>query len=502
MPHAQANSTLTVVRSAKSNIFFQPLARKNLCHLSAFAFCFLGILTLFASFSQAQELSFSQALDMASIRATTLQNLRQEEQLARATATRSTQAFLPRLSADSTWVRGDIDALGHIPAINLRTIPPEITTADYGPAEGLISSINIVQPLVHVEGWLGHTQARNAVKARSAASEWGRQVLKLQTAWAYFNVQIQDGILRAAQQTLQASRHGLEIARGHYAEGMVSKLDVTRARADLQSARAQVYAAEAQIGKARNELASLLGLNPVDPVRITTPLPLPLPPSEYPLPHQQRADIDASRFKVQAATTGVEKARARILPQVNLLGRQQWVNGDQALDDYGDGWLLGVNLNWEIFEGMDRAGEIAQARAREHLAQIEATDMQRSALEQQRNSLADWKASWSAWQASRAAVDAAASAADLAQRRYAEGLGAINDVLLTRADLYQHQVRKFRYQFNALLAGMSYYLYHGYSPLQGLPPQLRLPETGESKTYPKRDTGVSSPSIHTNSYSL
>jgi outer membrane protein TolC len=149
MPHAQANSTLTVVRSAKSNIFFQPLARKNLCHLSAFAFCFLEILTLFASFSQAQDLSFSQALDMASTRATTLQSLYQEEQLAR----------------------------------------------------------------------------------------------------SYFNVQIRGGILRAAQQTLQASTHGLEIARSHYAEGMVSKLDVTRARADLQSARAQVYAAEAQMIK-------------------------------------------------------------------------------------------------------------------------------------------------------------------------------------------------------------------------------------------------------------
>ncbi|MGM0415928.1 MAG: TolC family protein [Thermodesulfobacteriota bacterium] len=422
--------------------------------------------------THAQELSLRAALDRASIQATELQRLQKQQQLARATHSRSAQAYLPRISAESTWMRADADALAHIPSLNLRATPP-ITTHDYGPVEGVISGINIVQPLIHVEGWMGHTQAGSAARASAAATEWGTQMLKLKTAQTYFGVHTQGAVLHAAQQASHAARQALESATANYSQGMVSKLDVSRARAEAQNAQARVFAAESELNKAKNHLASLLGIDPAEPFRVTTPLPDPIPPAEYPLPQQQRADITASKLMLKSRSAGVDKAKARILPKVNLLARQQWVNGDSALEDYGDAWLVGVNLEWNLFEGLDRRGDIAEAKAHADLAQVENTEKKRTAAIEQSNSWNDWVASWKGWEASRTAVEAAETAANLAKRRYAEGLGNLTDVLLTRAELFQTQVKMCRYQYQTLLAGMSYYLHHGYNPVQGLPPQLR-----------------------------
>ena len=465
---------LTAFSSAKPSRT-QPL--EYICspwlRLICFLFLSFGVALLLATPTHAVDLSLSAALEQVSTQATEFQRLQKQQQLARATHIRSKQAFLPHISAESTWVRSDADALKYTPRLDLHATPPSITTYDYGPVEGMISGVNIIQPLIHVEGWIGHAQARTAAQARAASTEWGAQVLKLQTAQAYFGVHIQGAVLDAAQQALRAARQVFEHASANYTQGLAGKLDVTRARAEFQSAQARVFTAEAEVHRAKNELANLLGLNPVEPIRVTTPLPRPLPPAEYPLPQQQRADIVATELMQEAASAGVKRAQARILPKVNFFARQQWVNGDAPLEDYADAWFVGANLKWDIFEGLDRKGDIEEAKAQADLARVEKTEKMRDASTQQLNSLNDWVASWSAWQASCSAVEAAETAADLAIRRYTEGLGDLTEVLLTRTELFQHQVNASRYQYHTLLAGMSYYLHHGYSPLQGLPPQMR-----------------------------
>ncbi|MFN2258155.1 MAG: hypothetical protein ABR516_06730, partial [Desulfuromonadaceae bacterium] len=98
--------------------------------------CALGLVLLLAWPTYAQQISLDAALERASTHATELQRLQKQQQLARATHARSAQAFLPRISADSTWIRADAEALEHIPSLNLRATPPGITTQDYGPVEG------------------------------------------------------------------------------------------------------------------------------------------------------------------------------------------------------------------------------------------------------------------------------------------------------------------------------------------------------------------------------
>jgi len=90
-------------------------------------------------------------------------------------------------------------------------------------------------------------------------------------------------------------------------------------------------------------------------------------------------------------------------------------------------------------------------------------------LREQEQTHSDWHAAWSAWQASTKALESATIAATLARRQYEEGVGSMNDMLVTQAQLHQRRVDHVRLQYRAFLVSMKSYLAHGLDPLEVFP---------------------------------
>ncbi len=418
--------------------------------------------------AQARELTFEDALDLALRNATELQTLAAEHALAEASRKRSAQAFLPRITVDSTWLRADSSLISDIP-VPAPGIPPRIVTRDLGPVEGTISSLQLEQPLINVDAWKIRKQASRGVEARRLAHRWGNELMRLEVAGRYYAVVVRQSAVKTAQMAVRASREAWELANASYEEGLVARLDVVRADAELEGNRARLMNAEADLRKARISLATLLGLEPRECLHLTSVLPLPAPPLTEDVLPGKRSDYQATEARYEAAVAGVEKARARWVPRVNLLARQQWLDVSEPLDLSSDGWLVAVNLQWTLFDGMDRQGEIAEARARKSLSRIQLEETRRKVMEEQEEAISDWRSIWSAWRASVHALESATHAATLARRQYEEGLGNMTDLLATQATLYERRLEHVRYQYRAFLASMNYYLSHGFDPLEALP---------------------------------
>jgi len=246
-----------------------------------------------------------------------------------------------------------------------------------------------------------------------------------------------------------------------------------RAQAEVAAGRARVRTAEAEVRKARINFAVLLDLPVQEYLILTSDLPAPVPPVTEQMPSKKRSDLKAREAEQEAAAAGLDKAKAGRLPRINLLARQQWFDGDEPFDMYADGWLVALNLQWSLFDGLGRQGEIAEARARKTLARIGVEHTRRTVKKEQELAISEWRAAWSAWQASVDALEAAEDALRLAHRRYEEGLGNMTDLLATQAGLYQRRLEYTRYHYKALLASMNYCLRYGKDPLTVLPGEMR-----------------------------
>ncbi len=435
------------------------------------AICLI-VLFFFVSSAQAGELSLRQALELAEKNATELQLLDAEHALATATHQRTAQAFLPKISADATLLRADSSLINDIPVPSL-SLPPRIVYRDFGPVDGSIRGIQVIQPVFNADAFQARKQADRGVEARRLAYRWGRQLMRFQVARHYYAVSVRQADEKSARMALAAAQEAWEMADAAYREGLVAKLDAVRADAEVAAGRARVQTAEAGVREARVNFATLLGLSPQEQAVLTNDFPEPIPPVTEPVLSEKRSDLLAREAQREAAEAGLDKAKAGWLPSVNLLARQQWVDGDEPFDLYADGWLVALHLQWTLFDGLGRQGEIAEARARKNLAHIEVEAARRAVVREQELAISEWRAAWYAWQASGRAEKAAANALTLARRQYEEGLGNMTDLLATQAGLYQRRLEYSRYQYKVLLASMNYYLRYGNDPLTALPGDIR-----------------------------
>ncbi len=430
------------------------------------------ILLFLVSSVQAKELTLEQALDLAERNATELQILDAQHALASAGFQRSAQAFLPKISIDATLLRADSSLINDIP-VPLLNLPPRLDYRDFGPVDGMIRGIQVIQPVFNADALKAREQANKEVQARRMAYQWGKQLMRFQVAGSYYAVAVRQADERASRMALEAAQQAQDMADGAYQEGLVAKLDVVRARAEVAAGRARMRTAEAQVRKAKINFAVLLDLPPQEHFMLTDDLPEPVPPVAEQMPSKKRSDLKARQAEQEAAAAGLDKAKAQWLPRINLLARQQWFDGDEPFEMSADGWLVALNLQWSLFDGLGRQGEIAEARARKNLARIGVEHTRRTIKKEQQLAISEWRAAWSAWQASVDALEAAEGALRLAHRRYEEGLGNMSDLLSTQAGLYHRQLEYTRYHYKTLLASMNYCLRYGKDPLTLLPEEIR-----------------------------
>ncbi|XGA81311.1 TolC family protein [Halomonas sp. CH40] len=414
----------------------------------------------------ASALSLDEALATATREATQLQTLEAEVQEAEAVYQQSSQAFLPTVTTDAAWLRADSSLITGVP-VPVLGIPPRIESTDFGPVEGSMVGLQLIQPVYNADALQQREAARLNVDARQEAQQWGQQALRLEVARRYFNILRLQQHESAARLSHTAAQKAARLAEASYQQGMAARLDMEQANAQRAAAEARVAQAQSDALEAEYQLKNLLGMAPQEPLHVTDSMPRPHPPVTRD-DTTPRRDLQARKLAVDAAEAKASASQAEWLPRVNLLARQQWVQGNQPLEDHADGWLVAVNLQWTLFDGFGREGRMAESRAQARKAKVEMEDTRRRIQQEQAVATRQWQAAYTAWQAAENAEKAAERAARLAIRRYEEGLGSMTELLAAQARLDQQQATLIDARYQALLAGMNYHLQNGRDPLLAL----------------------------------
>jgi outer membrane protein TolC len=162
--------------------------------------------------------------------------------------------------------------------VPLPSFPPRLEYRDFGPVDGMLRGIQVIQPMFNADALKAREQADQEVQARSLAYQWGEQLMRFQVAGTYYAVAVRQADERAASMALEAAQQAQEMADGAYQEGLVAKLDVVRAEAEVAAGTARLRSAEAEVRKARVNFGVLLDLPPQEHFMLTSDLPEPEPP--------------------------------------------------------------------------------------------------------------------------------------------------------------------------------------------------------------------------------
>ncbi|MHB1174303.1 MAG: TolC family protein [Sulfuriferula sp.] len=278
-------------------------------------------------------------------------------------------------------------------------------------------------------------QAQAYIKAARQGDVAARQQVIFNVLQAYQGVHSARAFVNVAKQAEAATATQVKNIENMVKGGVVVKSDLLSAQVRLEDVRIQLLQAQNAEAAALDQLHILLGIPLADPLDVGAPvMPAAVAGSPADLRALALADnpkLKAMRNQLGASQAGVKIAKASLYPQIGLMARQDW--NDSKVGFSASSYTLGGQLSWTVFDGNVTRGAVDRASA----SQAE----QQARLQQAENGIslqvddARRKAEEATFRLSarQLAVKSADAAADLVNKRYANGVATIAELLAAQA---------------------------------------------------------------------
>jgi NodT family efflux transporter outer membrane factor (OMF) lipoprotein len=209
-----------------------------------------------------------------------------------------------------------------------------------------------------------HEQQYNA-QLSAADLENERLLEQANLAAFFFEIRGQDALQQLLNDTVEADKKALELARARYETGVDQRISVVEAEATLQAVQSQAINLGVARAQFEHAIAVLVGANPsqfsipVKPLLTDAPaIPLGMPSALL----ERRPDIAAAERRMAAANAQIGIAYAAYYPSLNLSASYgyQSSNFSHFFNLPSRFWSVGPSLSETIYDGGLRRATVNQ----------------------------------------------------------------------------------------------------------------------------------------------
>lgn len=289
----------------------------------------------------------------------------------------------------------------------------------------------------------------------------------LQVRTGFYQVLLAREQIKVQESNLELLQQQLKTATDRFEAGTVSSFERLRAEVAVANAKVPLIAARNDFRLAIEALRQALGFTTNTPESLRK-VPdfvgsLEFTPQDFDLQaafESARANRpDLERIAKLAGSRGeaVTVARSSYYPNVAAFGGWQLRKG--VTDRFGDsnnGWLVGVQSQWDIFDGRATAGRVAQARSLLEQTKLSLSEAQLAVEVEVRRAHSQWQEATELAEASARVVEQATESVRLANARYNAGTGTQLDVLAAQVDLTTARTNQIQayYGYNVAVAAL------------------------------------------------
>jgi outer membrane protein TolC len=256
-----------------------------------------------------------------------------------------------------------------------------------------------------------------------------------------------DDVLLAAQQitvqeaSVELLTRELTDTTRRFEAGTVPRFNVLRAEVELANARPKLIRARNAYRIAKNNLTNVLGYTLPPDTREEIPLVLSGKLEKEPFAIQlsraitlgleQRPELGALRKTEALRREDIVQAKAGNKPSLEAFGGYEGRNSIffSDLDRVVHGWVTGVQVSWDLFDGFRTQGKIREAKAHYEAAQVELGDAGRRIELEVRTAFSNFIEADEVLTSQEKVVEEAEEAVRLAAARADAGTGTQLDVL-------------------------------------------------------------------------
>ncbi|HEX7194060.1 MAG TPA: TolC family protein [Chthoniobacterales bacterium] len=284
----------------------------------------------------------------------------------------------------------------------------------------------------------------------------------------FYQILLDRALVQVQEESVNLLQSQLEDQKSRFEAGTVPQFNVLQAEGQLQNQIPQLIAARNNYRISQLTLARTLGI-PADRQYVTdSPLPvvgeLGFNPIKYDLAsaliaaRANRPFLKAQRSAILANVENITVQAAGYQPTVTAdVGWEQRSAGiSNNLRDTVQGWFLGLQGSWNIFDGLLTYGRVKQARAQLEQAKVTYDDSVRQVELEVATSVSNLRQAAQTVDSAQTGVNVNLEALRLADERLAAGTGTQLDVLNAQTQLTTARSTLVQAQFSYISAVASY----------------------------------------------
>ena len=389
----------------------------------------------------------------------------QEMQQVKADRASSLAAFLPTVEVSSMY------AVTNDPlyAFGYKLQQGVVTQADFNPdllnepgtTKNFNAGIEVVQPLFNMDAWQGRSATGSAVRAVENKAAFTRQHIVFLVKRSYYALQLAQGQIDVLSKALMAAKAYHKMAEDNFEQGYVKNADVLSVQVRVLELEAQLQMANNQLVAAKENLNFLMGKPSNVPVTALDSLSAVALPAFSVSSTENRADLQAMAFGLEAQKKQLQMSRYRFAPRINAMGTYGFNNETFKLDK--DSWMVGIKLQWRLFDGMRQVSSVRKNTSALLVAQTEYESHLNQSNMELMQLMRSVQLNYSKKDVYELSVTQAEQAMKIRSDRYQEGLERTSDLMMAESQLaetrlkylqsvYEYNVAVFQYEW---LSGQS-----------------------------------------------
>ena len=328
-----------------------------------------------------------------------------------------------------------------------------VTMEDFNPANlnnpknifNFATKLEVQQPIYNKDAVYMKKAGEVKVEVLKLKQERTREYLKFELNKAYMQLQMAYKnleVLEGARNTVLANKKVIE---NYFKNGMIQKSDVLEMNVRVAEIDSQIRFAKSNVQNASDYLFYLLDESPENKVME------PAEKLEYqedllamdPVLTNDRKDLQAFRKSLESYDYLVKSSEAKFLPRLNAFGSFELYD-NKPYQFNANGYLVGVELSWNIFDGMKAKSEIAKYKADLAKSETEVAQYQKQSILELNKAYRQVADADHKVKLSKQAWEQTAEAYRIRKNRYEQGLEKASDVLnaetlMSKKELEYHQ---------------------------------------------------------------
>ncbi|TVQ44559.1 MAG: TolC family protein [Saprospirales bacterium] len=378
-------------------------------------------------------------------------------------AFRQTDAgFLPQISLTHTAINTNTPLMAFGSKLN----QGKVTAADFAPeslnkpdgVSNFNTAIEFAQPMFNRTAQLNRRSAKMAIDLKEIQLSETRAFLTFQLEEVFMQLQLTYHKVKTTEKTLEWIIAIEQQARDFYEEGIIHLADLLEISYRKNQVENQIKAIQKEVKNISDLISYLKGeepgniWNPVGELSTHNQIP---PSSSKPL--IMREDIQLMKKVTEINQIQRDVASASILPELNAFGNFQ-LNDSKAFHGRSNGYLIGLQLKWNVFDGGMRRGRIQESTAKHRQSLIELEEYQIRSESELNRVVREYELAIANEESAEKGLEFATEVLRLRTDRFEQGMEKITDLLQAESRLTEKQLKyqKAIYQKNIAASKLQY----------------------------------------------